>query len=149
MSCSSVRGLPALRGKGVRDGTIQAEHMVDAVSLFLFSAATALPHRIHYDREYARSEGHADLPVHGPLQGAWMIEAVAEWAREWGGSIANIRYRNIAPAYAGDRLTVSGAVASVEGRVAHIELEVSSAAGDTVSKGTADVVLAHTGEAAR
>ena len=38
--------------------------------LFLYSAATHNPHRIHYDREYAAVEGHPDIIVHGPLQGA-------------------------------------------------------------------------------
>lgn len=48
--------------------------------LFLFSAATWNPHRIHYDAEYARSEGHPDVLVHGPLQGAWIVQYLAEWA---------------------------------------------------------------------
>ncbi len=38
------------------------------VQLFLYSAATWNPHRIHYDAEYARFEGHPDVIVHGPLQ---------------------------------------------------------------------------------
>ncbi len=48
--------------------------------LFLFSAATNNPHRIHYDREYAAVEGHPDVLVHGPLQGAWLSQFVADWA---------------------------------------------------------------------
>ena len=32
--------------------------------LFLYSAASFNPHRIHYDREYAAVEGHADVLVH-------------------------------------------------------------------------------------
>ena len=43
--------------------------------LFLYSAATHNPHRIHYDRDYALTEGHVDIIVHGPLQGAWLSHA--------------------------------------------------------------------------
>lgn len=39
----------------------------DAVSLFRYSALTFNPHRIHYDRGYARNvEGYPGLVVHGP-----------------------------------------------------------------------------------
>ena len=46
--------------------------------LFLYSAATHNPHRIHYDRDYALTEGHADIIVHGPLQGAWLSQYVTD-----------------------------------------------------------------------
>jgi 3-methylfumaryl-CoA hydratase len=36
--------------------------------LFRFSALTYNGHRIHYDRDFARSEGYPGLVVHGPLQ---------------------------------------------------------------------------------
>ena len=44
--------------------------------LFRFSALTYNGHRIHYDRDYARSvEGYPGLVVHGPLQAMAMAEA--------------------------------------------------------------------------
>jgi hydroxyacyl-ACP dehydratase HTD2-like protein with hotdog domain len=50
------------------------------VQLFLFSAATGNPHRIHYDRTYAvEVEGHRDLVVHGPLMSALLAATLAEW----------------------------------------------------------------------
>ncbi len=48
--------------------------------LFLYSAATWNPHRIHYDRAQAAAEGHPDVLVHGPLQGAWLTQFVTDWA---------------------------------------------------------------------
>lgn len=48
--------------------------------LFLYSAATWNPHRIHYDRDYALTEGHPDIIVHGPLQGAWLTQFLTDWA---------------------------------------------------------------------
>ena len=49
--------------------------------LFLYSAATHNPHRIHYDRDYAAVEGHPDIIVHGPLQGAWLSQYVTDVGR--------------------------------------------------------------------
>lgn len=42
--------------------------------LFRFSALTYNAHRIHYDREFVKEEGYADLVVHGPLQALMMGE---------------------------------------------------------------------------
>ena len=47
---------------------------VDPVLLFRYSALTYNAHRIHYDRDYARSEGYPGLLVHGPLQALLMAE---------------------------------------------------------------------------
>jgi 3-methylfumaryl-CoA hydratase len=47
----------------------------DPVVLMWFSALTANPHRIHYDRSYARYvEGHPDLLVQGPLMALVLAE---------------------------------------------------------------------------
>jgi len=48
--------------------------------LFLYSAATWNPHRIHYDKDYAITEGLPDVIVHGPLQGAWITQYLTDWA---------------------------------------------------------------------
>ncbi|MFG1891641.1 MaoC family dehydratase N-terminal domain-containing protein [Micromonospora sp. NPDC049051] len=49
---------------------------LDPPHLFRFSALTRNAHRIHYDREYARSvEGYPALVVHGPLQALLMAES--------------------------------------------------------------------------
>ena len=42
-------------------------------------AAKVLSSRLH-DREYAAVEGHPDIIVHGPLQGAWLSQYVTDWA---------------------------------------------------------------------
>jgi acyl dehydratase len=70
--------------------------------LFLFSAATNNPHRIHYDRAYADSEGYADLLVHGPLQGAWLHQFVSDWAGPHGRVLAPSRSAT-SPSAAGSR----------------------------------------------
>jgi 3-methylfumaryl-CoA hydratase len=84
----------------------------DVVQLFLFSASTWNPHRIHYDEAYARDEeGHAGLVVQGPLIGSWVLELAQLWVDGWA-EVAEVSYRNTLPAFAGDVLTVSGSVVS-------------------------------------
>ena len=73
---------------------------VDPVLLFRFSALTYNAHRIHYDREFARSEGYPGLVVHGPLQALLM----AELARPVGSKYV---YRLVAPLYEDQGLVVS------------------------------------------
>src|ERR1700728_34407 len=91
-------------GSGNDELVISRTIQPDEVSLFLFSAATWLPHRIHYDRDYAMSEGHQDLLVHGPLQGSYLVQMVHEWLAQRGGVLESFQYRHVAPAYVGREL---------------------------------------------
>jgi acyl dehydratase len=79
----------------------------DDIELFLFSAALWLPHRIHYDREFARSDGHRGLVVHGPLQIARLLEAADAWTRPTAGRITAAEFRHVAPAVVGDAIQLS------------------------------------------
>jgi hydroxyacyl-ACP dehydratase HTD2-like protein with hotdog domain len=94
--------------------------------LFLFSAATQNPHRIHYDREYAAVEGHPDVLVHGPLQGAWLSQYVADWAGP-AGRVLQIGWQNRARAFPEQDLTWTGKVSRTyrEGNRGIVELEIS------------------------
>lgn len=80
------------------------------VQLFLFSAVTWNPHRIHYDEPYTTGEeGHDGVVVQGPLIGAWVLELAQAWVSGWG-EVVLTEYRNVASAFAGDELRVSGEV---------------------------------------
>lgn len=83
------------------------------VDLFMFSAATWLTHRIHFDREYARTEGFDDLVVHGPLQGAYLSQMLSGLARDNGGAVMSLSYRHRRPAYCGQLLRCSAVVEAV------------------------------------
>ena len=77
---------------------------VDPVLLFRYSALTYNAHRIHYDRDYARSEGYPGLLVHGPLQALLM----AELARRSGVTLpSEYSYRLVSPLYDDQGLVVS------------------------------------------
>lgn len=90
-------------GSGQEQGIRQVRRL-DEVDLFLFSAALWLPHRIHYDRDYTRTEGHEDLLVHGPLQAAIATEMIARHVRSSALRVCHVSYRHVAPAFVNSTL---------------------------------------------
>ena len=93
----------AAPGAPVPAGDGDWEVGVDPVLLFRYSALTYNAHRIHYDREYARSEGYPGLLVHGPLQALLM----AELARRSWRLASEYSYRLVSPLYDDQGLVVS------------------------------------------
>lgn len=76
----------------------------DEVLLFRYSALTLNGHRIHYDYPYATGEEHYEgLVVQGPLQATLLAGAAVD---RLNGPLATFRFRGIAPAIAGHRLTL-------------------------------------------
>lgn len=74
----------------------------DPTLLMRFSAATANPHRIHYDWPYAtRIEGYPGLVVHGPL----MTLALAEMLRleQHPRTVSRMTHRSRMPLFCGQR----------------------------------------------
>lgn len=77
--------------------------------LFRFSALSYNAHRIHLDKEYCqRVEGHRNLLVHGPLTLILMLEMLAGHIAESMEDIIRIEYKNLAPLYAEEPMTVCG-----------------------------------------
>jgi hypothetical protein len=109
--------------------------------LFLYSAATWNPHRIHYDREYAQVEGHADVIVHGPLQGAWLTQYVTDWAGP-SAALVSAGWQNRASALPERDLVFSGTVVGVDGDVIRLEIvERDGPDGPVLMPGRASVRL--------
>jgi hydroxyacyl-ACP dehydratase HTD2-like protein with hotdog domain len=103
----------------------------DAVDLFMFSASSWLIHRIHYDVPFTTEhDGHPGLLVHGPLQGAYMVQAVHRWLGR-SARLRSITYRHLSPAYLGDTLQCGGTITGVEGEEVTMELWIRK--GDTVT----------------
>ena len=74
------------------------------VQLFLFSAATANAHRIHYDLAYASGEeGYPGLVVHGPLVAAQLLGL---WERRHGPA-KRFSFRAQAPLFAGQPIALT------------------------------------------
>jgi hypothetical protein len=99
--------------------------------LFLYSAATWNPHRIHYDRDYALVEGHADVIVHGPLQGAWLTQYVTDWAGPHA-RLLRAHWQNRVSALPDRDLLFTGEVVAVDGDVVELDVTERDAADGTV-----------------
>lgn len=108
--------------------------------LFLFSAATNNPHRIHYDREYAATEGHPDVLVHGPLQGSWLCQFVVDWAGSKG-RLLGLSWQNRGRAFPERDLTFRGRVTAIDGDEVSLEVWEDDDSGATLMPGTARVRL--------
>lgn len=93
----------------LREGRVAGErHAFDAVDLFLFSAATWNPHRIHYDLGYSTDvEGYPALVVQGPLQAARMCQVLRGSLRT-GVRISDVSYRHHALLHAGEPAAIGG-----------------------------------------
>jgi 3-methylfumaryl-CoA hydratase len=108
--------------------------------LFLFSAATNNPHRIHYDREYAAFEGHPDVLIHGPLQGAWLSQYLMDWAGPAGRLLA-FAWQNRARAFPEHDLTFRAAITAIEGDEVALEVREEDETGAVLMPATARVRL--------
>ncbi|OBI28732.1 acyl dehydratase [Mycobacterium sp. E1386] len=83
---------------------------VDETQLFFFSAATYNGHRIHYDKDWARTvEGYDDVLVHGPLQAALLGRAIGDWIGGRG-RLVSFSVQNRAVAHPGQPLSFGGTV---------------------------------------
>jgi hydroxyacyl-ACP dehydratase HTD2-like protein with hotdog domain len=129
----------------VGDALPTAVHHTTRVGIFLFAAAHWTPHRIHYDVEQARLEGFDDVVVTGALMSGWVARLLTEWTGD-PHCLRELEERNVAVAVAGDTLTVSGVVASLDETAEAITLarcayQVARQDGDVVVRGTATVAL--------
>ena len=119
-------------------------HTPTRLTLFLFGVAYWTPHRIHYDPEWARSEGYDDVLVTANLLSAYTAELLTEWAGD-PGCLRTLQERNVAAAVAGDKLEITGRVAEVEpapgGGLVRCDLRVVKQDGTAVVEGRATVAL--------
>lgn len=108
--------------------------------LFLYSAATHNPHRIHYDRDYAVTEGLPDIIVHGPLQGAWLSQYVTDWAGPRG-RLLGLTWQNRRSALPEHDYVFRGVVRNVDGDVVELDVWAEDGDGTVIMPGTATVRL--------
>jgi hydroxyacyl-ACP dehydratase HTD2-like protein with hotdog domain len=135
-----MSGQPTITDVQVGDELPPAIRNASRAQLFLYSAATHNPHRIHYDREYAAVECHPDIIVHGPLQGAWLSQYVTGWAGPHG-RMLTLTWQNRRSAVPEHDYTFKGVVCSVDGDVVGLEVWAEDGDGTVVMPGTATVRL--------
>lgn len=112
--------------------------------LFLYSAITWNPQRIHYDKDHTLTEGYRDVIVHGPLRGAFLSQLVTRWAGE-AGTLKKLSYANRDIAYVNEPLTCKGRVTRkwLEDGKGYVECEiwVENEQGARLTPGSATVIL--------
>jgi len=134
----------AARSTDVRE-LISARLMLNELDLFMFSASTWLTHRIHFDREYARSEGYDDLVIPGPMQGACLAQLLVDFARAHGGKLEFLELRHKSPAVCGVPLRMSASLLKTEhgehSVSADLSVRIVSQTGVLHSSGRASLTL--------
>jgi hydroxyacyl-ACP dehydratase HTD2-like protein with hotdog domain len=122
------------------------EFRLGELDLFMFCAATWLTHRIHFDRDYARSEGYSDLVIPGPLQCARLGQLLADFAGTHGGRLDYLEVRHRSPAVCGTSLRMAATIAKAEigpdSVSATLHLSVTDPEGRIPSSGRSEVTLA-------
>ena len=119
-----MNNYPTMSTVQIGDELPKMKKQASEAELFLYSAASFNPHRIHYDRAYANFEGHGDLVVHGPLQGSWLTQFVTDWAGPRA-RLLSIEWQNRASAFVGDELIFAGTVTAIDQANTSVELEIS------------------------
>lgn len=110
------------------------------VQLFRFSAVSWNSHRIHYDAGFAASEGFPDVVVQSTLHG----ETLTRYALAWAGPnsrLETVSWRNRTTAVAGEPLTWTATVRTVEGAHVSLEVAVLKADGSPCVTGTVQLAL--------
>lgn len=112
--------------------------------LFLYSAITWNPQRIHFDKDYTLTEGYKDIIVHGPLRGAFLSQLLTRWIGEVG-MLKKLSYANRDIAYVNEPLICKGTVTRkwVEDGKGCVECEiwVENGHGVKLTPGNATVIL--------
>lgn len=109
--------------------------VADPVLLFRYSALTFNAHRIHYDRDFARSsEGYPGLVVHGPLLATLMLELLS--CSLPGILLSEFRFRAMHPIFDREPFTVC---CNQPDSTAAVQLWVMNQAGGLCMQGAAQV----------
>lgn len=105
-----------IKEKTLRWDELQTGQELPAISkkptyahLFMFSAATWNRHMIHYNAEYARSDGLPDVAVHRALIGNYLAQLLGNWVGT-SGLIRKLDWNVRASAFPGETLICKGKI---------------------------------------
>ena len=108
--------------------------------IFCFSAATWNRHRIHYDKDAARSEGHADVVVQRALLGNYFALLLDQWLGQHG-EVRKLSWKVLSSAVPEKQLRCLGEASIDERKTAHCELRIVDELGNIVATGEAECIL--------
>ncbi len=113
--------------------------------IFMFSAVTWNRHHIHFSKDAALAEGHADIVVQRALLGNFMARQLGDWLGDRG-RILQLSWKVQKSALPGNELRCQGRVAGEEqaegGRRLACTLAILDPADATVASGQATVLVA-------
>ncbi|KAH7243450.1 uncharacterized protein BKA55DRAFT_692615 [Fusarium redolens] len=111
------------------------------IHLFHFSALSFNAHSIHFDPQFAREvDGHRALLVHGPFTLALMLRVLNDQIGA-GASVHKFTYRNYAPLYVNERMSINiRKVSKDDGAEGRWDVWIEGPEGGMAVKGTADVI---------
>lgn len=114
------------------------------VQLFRYSAVTWNAHRIHYEKDYAKKEGHPDVLVQAHLHGAFLVQMITDWIGPRA-RLVSFGWSNRGRAIPGDILTCTGRVTGKRREAGRglIDLEIAETnqRGEVCAPGKATVEL--------
>ena len=115
-----------------------------SAQLFMYSAISWNVHRIHYDVEYARTEDHPTVLVHGPLQGAFLGQFMTDWVSP-GGTLKKIAYSNRGRAFPDEPYIIKGRITGkrIENGQHLVDCSIrgENQAGEVAAVGSATVIV--------
>lgn len=141
------------RTAAVGDALPEQRHRLTTVQIFRYSAATSNTHRIHYDKDYAATEGYPGILVQSHLHGALVTRLLTDWVRPQGGRLTRLALSIRRYAIPGQELicraTVTGVAEDQAGRTIELDVAEVRPADDAVcAPGTATVWVPLDGAAA-
>jgi hydroxyacyl-ACP dehydratase HTD2-like protein with hotdog domain len=114
------------------------------MQLFMFSAVTWNRHLIHYNSEYAASDGFKHVAVHRALIGSFLSQMLSNWVGDRG-MVSKVDWSVRGSAPPGEPITCEGRVIDtrVEGETRYIECEIwaKNSKNEIFAPGTGTVVL--------
>lgn len=117
--------------------------------LFMYSAISWNVHRIHYDVEYAKTESHPTVLVHGPLQGAFFGQFMTDWVSP-AGTLKKLAYSNRGLALPDEPYIVKGRVTGkrIEDGQCLVDCDIrgENQVGDAAALGSATVIVPSRGD---
>jgi len=110
------------------------------MQLFMFSASTWNRHLIHYNTEFAISDGLKNVAVHRALIGGFLAQMLSEWVGD-AGTIVNVSWSVRGSAAINRPLTLRGEVIEKREedgrRLLSCEIRAENHENETIAPGTA------------
>lgn len=108
--------------------------------LFMFSAVTWNRHRIHYSKQAAVAEGHADVVVQRALLGNYLARMLGQWLGDRG-EIRELSWKVLSSAAPGFALHCIGEATSVDDHTYDCALRIVDDQETVIVTGNARCVL--------